>query len=305
MIDDLGTRMKEYYEQPSRTGLMRRTPVILRVDGRSFHTFLKGFKKPYDTLFIACMQNTAKYLCENIPGCVLSYQQSDEISLLLMDYMNFNTSAWFNYEVQKLSSITASMATMAFNREFAKAVSNYVDNSYEAWDVSGEERKYQHILEKAAETGAMFDARCFNLPKEEVTNYFYWRQLDAARNSVRMAGHAYFSRKEMHGKNNSEIRDMLMLEKEINWNNYPVYIKRGSCCIRRTVPVMGKDGSTVERHFWIFDNGIPMFKGEGRQYIESLVYPELRQEEQEETAPDREGNLTETEEDAEMEEQDR
>lgn len=299
--DDLGTRMKEYYEQPSKTRLVRRMPVILRVDGRSFHTFLKGFKKPFDTLFTSCMQNTAKYLCENIQGCVLSYQQSDEISLLLVDYGDLNTSAWFDYEVQKLSSVTASMATMAFNRDFARRVEKESNRYYKAWNVSEEEKKYLDTLQKAVETGAMFDARCFNLPREEVTNYFYWRQLDAARNSVQMAGHAYFSQKEMHGKNNSEIQDMLMLEKEINWNDYPSLLKRGSCCVKEVIPVIGKDEQMLNCRLWKFDNEIPVFKGEGRQYIERLVYPELQKEEQKETAPDKSGDMMKTDENMALE----
>ena len=303
--DDLGIRMKEYYEQPSKTMLVRRMPVILRVNGRSFHTFLKGFKKPFDTLFTSCMQNTAKYLCENIQGCVLSYQQSDEISLLLVDYGNLDTSAWFDYEVQKLSSITASMATMAFNKEFVKSVESKTELYHKAWNISEEEKKYLDTLQKAMETSAMFDARCFNLPREEVTNYFYWRQLDAARNSVQMAGHAYFSQKEMHGKNNSQIQDMLMLEKGINWNDYPSLLKRGSCCIKETIPVVGKDGQMLNCRLWELDNEIPIFKGEGREYIEKLVYPELQKGEQKEAVPDKRGEPKEASENTEMEDLDR
>ena len=99
--DDLGNRMKENYEERSRTYLTRRTPVIIRLDGCHFHTFTKGFKKPFDKIFVQTMQDTMKYLCEHIQGCVLGYTQSDEITLVLNDYANFNTSAWFDYQVQK------------------------------------------------------------------------------------------------------------------------------------------------------------------------------------------------------------
>ena len=116
--DDLGNRMKSYYEQIPKTKLMRRCPVICRLDGRSFHSFTKGFKRPFDDVLIQTMQQTAKYLCENIQGAVIAYTQSDEISLVLIDYQSLEASAWFDYEVQKMCSIAAGMATLAFNRFF-------------------------------------------------------------------------------------------------------------------------------------------------------------------------------------------
>ena len=121
--DDLGMRMKEYYEQIPKTKLMRRTPVIIRIDGKAFHTFTKGFRRPFDEVLIKTMQETTKYLCENIQGCVLGYTQSDEITLVLVDYKKLNSSAWFDYEVQKMCSIAASMTTMAFNNVFVRNVS--------------------------------------------------------------------------------------------------------------------------------------------------------------------------------------
>lgn len=197
--DDLGKRMKIFYEQIPKTKLMRRTPVVIRIDGKAFHTFTRGFMKPFDDILMRTMQETTKYLCENIQGCVLGYCQSDEISLVLVDYQRFETSAWFDYEVQKMCSIAASMATLAFNRFFTENVQKYIcmiisgeDGNKENKD-NKEEEKYIDSLKKALETGAMFDARVFNLPKEEVTNYMYWRQLDASRNSVQMVGQAYFS----------------------------------------------------------------------------------------------------------------
>ena len=103
----------------------------------------------------------------------------------------------------------------------------------------------------------MFDARCFNIPKEEVTNLIYWRQLDATRNSIQMVGQANFSHKELQNKSCNDIQDMLMLEKGINWNDFPTHQKRGSCCVKN-----GDEG-------WRIDIEIPIFKDEGRDYIES------------------------------------
>ena len=109
--DDIGTRMKDFYEQIPKTKLMRRCPVAIRIDGKAFHTYTRNFKRPFDSVFMRAMQETMKYLCENIQGCVLGYTQSDEITLILVDYEKINSSAWFDYEVQKLCSVSASMAT--------------------------------------------------------------------------------------------------------------------------------------------------------------------------------------------------
>ena len=119
--DELGIRMKNFYESVPKTKLLRRTPVAIRIDGKAFHSFTRGMKKPFDFILIESMQKTMQYLCENIQGCVLGYTQSDEITLLLIDYKRLNSDAWFDYEVQKMCSIAASMTTMAFNRYFAEA----------------------------------------------------------------------------------------------------------------------------------------------------------------------------------------
>jgi tRNA(His) 5'-end guanylyltransferase len=116
--DDLGTRMKTFYEEVPKTRLTRRTPVAIRIDGKAFHTFTRGFDKPFDEVLGNAMVATMKYLCENIQGCVFGYTQSDEITLILIDYQKLTSSAWFDYEVQKICSIAASMATMEFNRQF-------------------------------------------------------------------------------------------------------------------------------------------------------------------------------------------
>lgn len=267
--DALGTRMKEFYENVPKIKLVRRMPVAIRLDGKSFHTFTRGFNKPFDEVLIKTMKETMKYLCENIQGCVLGYTQSDEITLILIDYQKLTTSAWFDYEVQKMCSIAASMATMAFNKFFKENLDLW------GWDCFGgewfeggtnntelsktREWKLSESYFKALERGAMFDARCFNIPKEEVTNLIYWRQLDATRNSIQMVGQANFSHKELQGKSCNEIQDMLFTQKGINWNDFPTYQKRGSCAIK------------VDSG-WFIDNNIPIFKGEDREYIDKLIF---------------------------------
>jgi len=269
---DLAKRMKDY-EKRNRYYLQRRLPVIIRCDMRAGHTYTRGFKRPFDDVLIKTMQETAKYLCENIQGCVLGYTQSDEISLVLVDYQRFETSAWFDYEVQKMCSVAASMATMAFNNLLHKNVADTI------W--RGE---YSTIYDDALRKGAMFDARVFNIPKEEVANCIYWRQLDASRNSIQMVGQANFSHKELQNKSCNDIQDMLMTQKDINWNDLPTYQKRGSCVVRNKYifrhyysTITGenreydlRDPAQDERA-WIIDKDIPIFKGEGRDYIEELV----------------------------------
>lgn len=252
--DELGIRMKNFYESVPKTKLLRRTPVAIRIDGKAFHSFTRGMKKPFDFILIESMQKTMQYLCENIQGCVLGYTQSDEITLLLIDYKRLNSDAWFDYEVQKMCSIAASMATMAFNRYFAEAAA-----------AAMEDEVYAEALQKAVQKGAMFDARCFNVPKEETANLIYWRQLDAARNSVQMVGQASFSHKQLQGKSCEQIQDMLMQEKMFNWNELETCLKRGSCCVRKENAEAGKSN-------WIIDREIPQFKGDGREYIEKRIF---------------------------------
>ena len=271
--DDLGTRMKEFYEQVPKTRLVRRMPVAIRIDGKAFHTFTKGFHKPFDDILIKTMQETTKYLCENIQGCVLGYTQSDEITLILVDYQKLTSSAWFDYEVQKLCSISASMATMAFNKYFAKNVDDY---RFDKWDgISKYEKgteEYIKTLLKAVEKGAMFDARCFNIPKEEVTNLIYWRQLDATRNSIQMVGQANFSHKELQNKSCNDIQDMLHEQKGINWNDYPTVCKRGTAIIYVNYqnPQSLTNGDIIKG--WKIDTEMPILKGENRAYVDDLVY---------------------------------
>ena len=277
--DDLGTRMKEFYEQVPKTRLVRRMPIAIRIDGKTFHTFTRGFRKPFDHILIKTMQETTKYLCENIQGCVLGYTQSDEITLILVDYQKLTSSAWFDYEVQKLCSISASMATMAFNKYFEENVTNEV-LEYKmvphCVEIQQEIKEYHNTLIAALDKGAMFDARCFNIPKEEVTNLIYWRQLDASRNSIQMVGQANFSHNELQNKSCNDIQDMLMLQKNINWNDFPTYQKRGSCVVKsdekETITEDNIGTKMTIRSKWIIDKEMPILKGKDRAYIDKLVY---------------------------------
>lgn len=276
--DSLGDRMKENYENRSKTYLIRRMPVIIRLDGRAFHTFTKGLKKPYDEIFHNTMNATMKYLCENIQGCKLGYTQSDEITLLLTDYDTLTTDAWFDYSVQKMCSVSASMATMSFNKFFSDEVNKaytyftttengckFVDNIDEF------DKQFNNYYSKIG--NAMFDARCFNIPVDEVTNCFIWRQQDATRNAIQMLGQCNFSHKALHGKSCNDIQDMLMLEKGINFNDMPVEFKRGVCCVKREVECT--DRLISYKTDWILDKDIPIFT-QDRNYIEATFRMEKR-----------------------------
>ena len=275
---DLANRMKEY-EKRNQYYLQKRTPVAIRVDGRSFHTFTRGFKRPFDYIFMKSMQETAKYMCENMGNAKFAYVQSDEITIILTDYDTLETDCWFNYRTDKLCSISASMATMAFNKYFEENVTNEV-LEYKmvphCAEIQQEIKEYHNTLIAALDKGAMFDARCFNIPKEEVTNLIYWRQLDASRNSIQMVGQANFSHNELQNKSCNDIQDMLMLQKNINWNDFPTYQKRGSCVVKsdekETITEDNIGTKMTIRSKWIIDKEMPILKGKDRAYIDKLVY---------------------------------
>jgi tRNA(His) 5'-end guanylyltransferase len=215
--DSLGDRIKNNYEGRSQTYLPRRTYTIIRIDGKAFHSYTKSCKRPYDLELIEDMDNTAKYLCENIQGCKLAYVQSDEISLVLTDFDNINTDAWFDGNVQKITSISASLATAKFNQ--LRSIRNFEI-------IDHKESNFQKIL-------AHFDSRCFVIPDVvEVYNYFLWRQQDATRNSIQMTGQAHFSHVELQNKSCNDIQEMLWTNKNINWNDMPVGFKRGRCVVK-------------------------------------------------------------------------
>lgn len=264
--DSLGDRMKENYENRAKTYLVRRMPVIIRLDGKAFHTFTRGLKKPYDEIFHNTMNATMKYLCENIQGCKLGYTQSDEITLLLTDYDTLTTDAWFDYSVQKMCSVSASMATMAFNKYLEAETFKYVDALIAKQDLNSD-HEYIDVLERKI-GNAMFDSRCFNIPVEEVTNCFIWRQQDATRNAIQMLGQCNFSHKELQDRSCNDIQDMLMLQKGINFNDMPTEFKRGVCCIKKEVPCT--DRLISYKLDWVLDKEIPIFT-QDREYVERNV----------------------------------
>lgn len=198
--DSIGNRMKEQYENRTRYSLPRRTYTIVRVDGKAFHSYTRGFRRPFDFNFMFYMDMTAQELCRSMQGSQVAYVQSDEISVLLTDFDKPTTDAWFDGNLQKIVSVAASVATGEFGK----------------WARADGHTQTAH-----------FDARAFTIPDPiELENYFIWRQQDATRNSIQMAADALYSHRELHGKNTSEMQEMLFA-KGINWNDYPAGFKRG------------------------------------------------------------------------------
>lgn len=182
--DSLGDRMKANYEDRARHYLTRRTPCIIRIDGKAFHTFTRRFERPFSTELSNAMNYAGAALAEEAQGFKLGFLQSDECSIMLTDYDNLNTEAWFDYNKSKIESVAASCFTAHFNM-------------------------YLHTQGLGTQIPAMFDARAFSIPREEVANYFLWRAKDWERNSVSMYCQSMFSHKELHGQGRADQHEML------------------------------------------------------------------------------------------------
>lgn len=265
----LQERMKAYEYVP-RLFLMKRNPVIIRIDGKAFHTFTKGLEKPFDNMVEKAMIETTKYLCKNIQGCKIGYTQSDEISLFLTDYDTLETEGWFNYNLEKMTSIAASMATLAFNnefnllviKEFDKRTDNKIDDfaSIEEYNKALSDTNLDVYFKKRYK--ALFDARAFNIPKEDVTNYFVWRQRDAIRNSKQAVGQANFPAKNLFGLNTTAIVNKLA-DVGIMWEDYSYHQKRG-------VYITKEEVEGEKRPQWIAHEYTPLFEKE-RESIDKFI----------------------------------
>lgn len=231
--DDLGTRMKQY-EAVTDQVLIRKMPVVGRIDGKAFHTLTKGMRRPWDDDLMACMNAAAMAIAEEAQGCKIVYVQSDEINILLLDTERRETQPWFGYESRKLCSIAAATATAAFCVEYSQRFP-------ERWATLVETKGYGRL--------PRFDARFWNLPDHEVPNYFVWRQQDAIRNSKQMLGRAYFSHNELNGKSSNEICAMVKEEHGVDWLDLELKYSIGSTFIRKQImeSLTWEDARTGER----------------------------------------------------------
>jgi tRNA(His) guanylyltransferase len=247
--DPIGDRMKAQYENRVRYQLPRRTYTILRLDGKAFHTYTRGLERPYDKQFMDDMCETARFLCQEVAGARFAYAQSDEISLLLTDFDRTSTQAWFDGGIQKIVSVSASMASARFN-------------------------------ELRPGKLAFFDSRVFTIPDPvEVPNYFIWRQQDATRNSISAAAQAHFSHRDLVGKSSGQMQEMLWSRHGVNWNDYDPRFKRGTALTsnvelgdvayvdKRTGESRVAEG--VERRVWTI-NAPPVFT-QDRAYLAEQI----------------------------------
>lgn len=224
--DDLGDRMKHDYENRTRIYLPRRTYTFIRADGKSFHTFTKGFDRPYDEKLMAFMDAAAKGILKNFSGARFAYVQSDEITILLTDFETRQTEAMFDGNLQKIASVAASAATAAFNM----AMTHWAVGFW-AQEASGQvpmRKDLGDLIKRWTESPAMFDARVWTVPQRtEAYNTVLWRQQDATKNAISMTAQAHLSHTALQGKNGSEMQEMLFQEKGINFNDLPAGFKRG------------------------------------------------------------------------------
>ena len=263
--DSLGTRMKEY-EANYKQKTVSRIPIVIRIDGKAFHTFTRGFKKPFDELLMDTMQQTTLSLCKDLQNCKFGYTQSDEITLVFTIDDVIKTQEIYDGKVNKILSICASKATRYFNKIFfdnVKKLENGDCTFKEVVDVNVYKKK---LFE------AEFDCRVMNIPDFDVINNLIWRQQDATRNSIQMLGQANFSHKELQGKNCSDIQDMLVLQKGINWNDLEVAKKRGACMYR-------KKEDFTDRKKWVLDLSMPILtEDSARTWFNEIIFPNKKDE---------------------------
>ena len=258
--------MKENYEHRTRHFLPRRTYTIIRCDGKGFHGYTRGCEKPFDHGLMDDMAETTKYLCENIQGACIGYTQSDEITIITTDFAKPQTSAWFDGNVQKITSVSASMATAKFNqlRIDRKLIEERVTDLGSSIDVE-DFRKFIY---------AHFDSRCFTIPDPvEVENGLIWRMQDATRNSIQMVARALASHKECDDKNQSELQELIH-QRGQNWNDYPARCKRGTCVVKEnySVPSRETDGDEIvytTRSRWVIVEP-PVFT-QDRSFLRGII----------------------------------
>jgi tRNA(His) guanylyltransferase len=251
--DALGDRMKEFYEDRTRIKLPRRTFTIIRIDGKAFHTYTKGLERPFDNGLIEDMNATTAYLCKNIQGVKFGYVQSDEISLLLTDFDELGTHAWFDNNLQKMVSVAASMATSEFNR--LRLMRDSKEGALNMREL--------HLFKMAE-----FDARAFQIPFiDEVENYFIWRQQDATRNSISSVAQSLYSHKDLNGKKTDQMQEMIF-QKGINWNDYGFREKRGTVIAKVLIELTSGDVTYTRNQWRVIET--PIFT-QDREFIKSMM----------------------------------
>jgi tRNA(His) 5'-end guanylyltransferase len=267
MKDDLSIRMKDNYENRTRSYLPRRTYTLIRIDGKCFSNYTKGLEKPFDMGLINDMDATAIYLCKNIQGAKLAFVQSDEISVLLTDFETPTTDAWFDGNIQKIVSVSASIATEKFNQL-------RLMRSFRA--IGPVELTNDEIVDSIERFKmAEFDSRTWTIPqKTEVMNYFIWRQQDTVRNSISACAQNLYSHKELEHKNQDQMQEMLF-QKGFNWNDLDPKLKRGRIILKKEVtletPYNGPQNiqRNYQRNIWVSEE-CPTFT-QDKNFLDNLI----------------------------------
>ena len=203
-MDSLGDRIKRY-ERTSQHVLTPRTPLVIRVDGRAFHTYTRRMNRPFDRSLMKAMVAAADHTAHDMQGCKLAYVQSDEATFLLTDFDDLQTQGWFGYELNKVVSLSASLFTAYFNFFMAER--------FDAGEV------------------ATFDSRAFNVPLDDAPNVFIWRQRDWERNSLQMLARQHFSHHQLHGMGRRQMHDLLH-GIGVNWADLLPIEKNGTFILR-------------------------------------------------------------------------
>lgn len=212
-------------------------PIVVRLDGRAFHTFTKGLNRPFDERLSNMMIDTTIELVKQTHASI-GYTQSDEITLVFSG----SDQPLFGGRQSKIETTLAAIASAKFNQLLMTTIPEKVS-----------------LL-------PTFDARAFQYPtKELAVESLIWRETDATRNSLTMLAHAHYSHKELQGKGFKAKHDMLHAV-GVNWNDMPVHFKRGTY-IKRQVKTSWMDDDT-----W---NKIPVKHRPDSRYVSRSIVGEF------------------------------
>ena len=237
--DSFGDRMK-FYEKRNSIDLITKQPIIIRLDGKSFHTFTKGLEKPFSINLTIALNYATKKLIENIDNIKFAYLQSDEISLLLCDWDKDSTEPYCKNTKSKLESLSASIFTYYFNEKFKEL---YPENNKIGF----------------------FDSRAFTLPFTEVDNYFIWRQQDCIKNAISMIAYSKYSAKQLQNLSTTDRLNKLLTDGFI-LSNIPKFFLNGRSLYKVKKELKDPQGNIYVRNVLSLDNNIPLFK-ENREFI--------------------------------------
>lgn len=212
--DDISTRCKTHEAASTKDYADKALPLLARLDGRAFHTYTAGLKRPFDDRLSRCMVETTKDLLDDTHADI-AYTQSDEITLLwYADPTQPSSELPFGGRLQKLTSVLAGRASARFATLTQSAIpekANYLPH---------------------------FDCRVWSVPSpQDAVDVFVWRQWDARKNSVTMAAQSVYSHRELLNKATSEKLEMLR-RRGIDWHGYPDFFRAGTFLRRVTVEIV-------------------------------------------------------------------